>query len=337
MDDEVRASMTDSLSTSRRSFLSRIAGGILAARLAMSRPFPGDDMPARTDHSANVPNTHLKWDVFVTPSIPVVTTDFAPGEHERPWPPISSTLIYGERDAVLVDSFITVEQARAQADWVAAKGRNLTTIYATHGHGDHFFGVSVLLDRFPKVRFVAAPSAIQVMKEQVSLEYVAKFWESRFPNQLPKRLVIAEELRTNVLELEGEKLFVVPLRFTDTAGTTCLHVPSLELIAAGDAAYNGVHPRLLESNQSQKRNEWLAALDKMESLKPRTVVAGHKNMKNDDDGPRVIGQTRQYILDFQELAARTTTAKELYDQMLSRYPEWLNRGALWSSVSAIQR
>jgi hypothetical protein len=90
----------------------------------------------------------------------------------------------------------------------------------------------------------------------------------------------------------------------------------------------------VESNQNQKRDEWISALEKMESFKARTVVAGHKNMKNDDDGPRVIGQTRQYILDFQELAARTTIAKELYDQMLSRYPEWLNRGALWSSVTA---
>jgi hypothetical protein len=41
----------------------------------------------------SIVNTQLKWDVFVTPSIPVVTTDFAPGEQERPWPPISSTLI----------------------------------------------------------------------------------------------------------------------------------------------------------------------------------------------------------------------------------------------------
>ena len=287
--------------------------------------------------SQNIANTRLKWDVFVTPSIPVVTTDFAPGEHERPWPPISSTLIYGLRDAVLVDSFITQEQARGQADWIASTGRNLTTIYATHGHGDHFFGASVLLERFPKARFVAAPSAIQVMKEQTAPEFVAKFWESRFPNQLPKQLVVAQELHTNVIELEGESLFVVPLRFTDTAGTTCLHVPALELIAAGDAAYNGVHPRLMEANQNQKRDEWLSALDKMESLKPRTVVAGHKSMKNDDDGPRVIRQTRQYILDFQELAGKTTTAKELYDQMLARYPLWLNRGALWSSATATRK
>jgi glyoxylase-like metal-dependent hydrolase (beta-lactamase superfamily II) len=285
----------------------------------------------------SIVNTHLKWDVFVTPSIPVVTTDFAPGEQERPWPPISSTLIYGSRDAVVVDSFITLEQARAQADWIGSTGKNLTTIYATHGHGDHFFGASVLLERFPNARFLAAASAIQVMKEQTSPEFVAKFWESRFPNQLPKRLVVAQELSTNVIELEGEKLMVMPLGFTDTAGTTCLHVPSLELIAAGDAAYNGVHPRLMEANQNQKRDEWISALDKMESLKPRIVVAGHKNMKNDNDGRRVLRQTRQYIVDFQELAGNTTTAKELYDQMLTRYPEWLNRGALWSSATAIKK
>ena len=285
----------------------------------------------------SIVNTHLKWDVFVTPSIPVVTTDFAPGEQERPWPPISSTLIYGSRDAVVVDSFITLEQARAQADWIGSTGKNLTTIYATHGHGDHFFGASVLLERFPNARFLAASSAIQVMKEQTSPEFVAKFWESRFPNQLPKRLVVSQELSTNVIELEGEKLMVMPLGFTDTAGTTCLHVPSLELIAAGDAAYNGVHPRLMEANQNQKRDEWISALDKMESLKPRIVVAGHKNMKNDNDGRRVLRQTRQYILDFQELAGKTTTAKELYDQMLGRYPEWLNRGALWSSATATKK
>lgn len=181
--------------------------------------------PDSANRGQKIANTHLKHDVFVTPSIPVVTTDFAPGEHERPWPPISSTLIYGSRDAVVVDSFISLEQARAQADWIASTGKNLTTIYATHGHGDHFFGASVLLERFPKAHFVAAPGAIQVMKEQTSPEFVAKFWESRFPNQLPKRLVVAQELTTNAIDLEGDRLIAIPLGFTDTAGTTCLHVP----------------------------------------------------------------------------------------------------------------
>ena len=91
----------------------------------------------------------LNWDVFVTPGIPMVTSDLPPGTTQGMWSPIASTLIYGKRDAVLVDAFITVEQADALVDWVAASGKNLTTIYVTHGHGDHFFGVSTFYNDFP--------------------------------------------------------------------------------------------------------------------------------------------------------------------------------------------
>src|SRR5579863_7024261 len=76
----------------------------------------------------------LKWDVFVSSQIAAVTGDLPPGVTEMKWSPISSTLISGERDAVLVDTFITLEQNRALAEWVVASGKNLTTIYATHGH-----------------------------------------------------------------------------------------------------------------------------------------------------------------------------------------------------------
>jgi len=62
----------------------------------------------------------LNWDVFVTPGIPMVTSDLPPGTKQGMWSPISSTLIYGRRDAVLVDAFITVEQADALVDWVEA-------------------------------------------------------------------------------------------------------------------------------------------------------------------------------------------------------------------------
>jgi len=73
----------------------------------------------------------------------------------------------------------------------------------------------------------------------------------------------------------------------------------------------------------------------MESLKPRAVIAGHKRLGN-DDSPRILGETRQYIRDFERLAMQTTTAVELYDQMLKLYPDRINRGALWSSVRAIK-
>src|SRR4029077_20300456 len=97
-------------------------------------------------------NELLNWNVFVTPGVPTVTSDLPPGTKQLMWSPISSTLIYGKRDAVRGNAFITVEQADALARCGAASGKNLTPIYATPGHGDHFLGIGALLDRFPNAR-----------------------------------------------------------------------------------------------------------------------------------------------------------------------------------------
>src|SRR5712671_6800440 len=270
--------------TSRLEFLSNALGialvtaGPWPVRAAQARSKRGQSDSSASKSRRTTQKDLLRWDVFLAPSIPSITSDLPPGEKQRPWPPISSTLIFGERDAVLVDTPITVEQARALADWIAAKGRNLTTIYATHGHGDHFFGASTVLERFPGARFVARADVIKVMREQASPESLATFWNPRFPGQIAGHPAIAEELAGNVINLEGHDLVSVPLGFTDTASTTCLHVPSIGLIVAGDAAYNGVHLHLSESSDQQKRQEWIAALDKMESLKPRAVIAGHKRL-----------------------------------------------------------
>jgi glyoxylase-like metal-dependent hydrolase (beta-lactamase superfamily II) len=277
----------------------------------------------------------LTWEVFQAPSIPAIAPDVAPGETARPWPSISSTLIAGERDAVLVDTPITVEQTRALVNWLVARGKNLTTIYATHGHGDHFLGASTVLERFPGARFVARPEVIEIMRQQASPESLETFWNPRFPDQISSQIAIAEGLTGDVIRLEGHDLVSVPLGFTDSASTTCLHVPSIRLIVAGDAAYNGNHLHLSESADQWKRQEWIAALDTMESLQPRAVVAGHKRVGN-DDSPRIIGETRQYIRDFEHLAMQTTTARALYDEMLKLYPDWINRGALWSSARAVR-
>src|SRR5260221_12585610 len=87
---------------------------------------------------AKAMNSPLKWEVFVSPQVAVITSDLPPGGTERKWSPISSTLIAGERDAVLVDTFITMEQNRELAEWVVASGKNLNPIYVTYAHGVHF-------------------------------------------------------------------------------------------------------------------------------------------------------------------------------------------------------
>lgn len=277
----------------------------------------------------------LNWDVLVTPGIPNATSDLPPGMKQAMFPAIASTLIYGKRDAVLVDTFMTVKQADALADWVGASGKNLTTIYITHGHGDHWFGIGTILERFPNARAVATPDVVKVMRQHASPEVLDKVWKAAFPGQISERLVIAEELKGNVFELEGHELVAVELGHTDTDYTTCLDVPSIGLVIAGDAAYNDVHLYLVESNVKTRR-EWISALDKIESLNPHAVIASHKRPGNEDN-PRIIEETRQYIRDFDRIAEMTTTAQELYEKMLELYPNRVNRWELWSSARAVKK
>jgi len=282
-----------------------------------------------TDHSAS-----LSWDVHVAQPEPLPNEDLAPGQKERYWSPIAATLISGERDAVLVDALLTAGQATDLAEWVAAHGKNLTAIYITHGHGDHWFGLGAVLDRFPNARAVALPAVVEQMRAGSTPELLESFWKPRFDGKLPRDLVFAEPLEDHTIELEGSELVAVELGHTDTNQTTCLHVPDVGLVVAGDSAYNDVHLYLAESDP-QGRREWIAALDTIESLHPQTVIAGHQRAGR-HDGPEIIEETRQYIRDFDHIAEKTSAARELYDRVLALYPDRINPDALWISAQALK-
>jgi glyoxylase-like metal-dependent hydrolase (beta-lactamase superfamily II) len=263
-----------------------------------------------------------------------VTDDLPPGQSSRAWSPITATLISGDRDAVLADALLTVEQGRALAGWVAAKGKNLTTVYITHGHGDHWFGLGGIRRRFPKVRVLALPSVVEYMRQQVSPKRFAALWESRFPGQIEPNVPVAEALSDRSFELEGRELVAIETGHTDTEETSILHVPSINLVVAGDVVYNDVHVYFAESDHD-KRLAWIHALDTVEALQPHAVVAGHKRAGRSDD-PTNIEETRVYIRDFDRIAENTRTANELYEQMLAAYPNRVNPGSLWSSARALK-
>jgi glyoxylase-like metal-dependent hydrolase (beta-lactamase superfamily II) len=129
----------------------------------------------------------LNYSTYVAPSKPAVSDDLPPGELRRMWSPTTATLIYGERDAVLVDPLMTAAEGEELAGWIAATGKNLTTIFVTHAHGDHFFGAAPVLDRFPGAKMVATPEVVVGMKKQLSPAWSRpeKRWTRPHPGSRP--------------------------------------------------------------------------------------------------------------------------------------------------------
>ena len=201
----------------------------------------------------------LQHDVFVTSQIPQSGREPMPDGSTRMWSPITSTLILGEHEVVLVDPPMTKPQAAEVGDWISSSGRKLRQIYITHGHGDHWFGAIPLLQRFRGVTVRATKGTTELMAAQNRAEFRADFWDRVFPAQIP-----AGELRVSVVdergfELEGVPLLPVEVGHTDTDATTMLHVPEIGLLVAGDVVYNGVHLYLTESGGVAGIDDWLDA------------------------------------------------------------------------------
>ncbi|MEU9413479.1 MBL fold metallo-hydrolase [Streptomyces sp. NPDC048281] len=278
-------------------------------------------------------STDLAYEVFVSDPIPTSVTEPLPNGELFSWSPMSTTLIHGERNAVLVDPPLTTEQARKVGDWVEQSGKHLEYIYITHGHGDHWFGTGPLAERFPGAVVLAGEDTIRLMRQQSSAEFRRERWDSLFPGQIPPTPVLARPVPVEGFLLEGKPLRSVEVGHSDTDGTTVLHVPSIGLVVAGDVVYNGVHAYLSESADGGRAN-WLEALDAVERLAPRHVVSGHKN-KALPDSPATIEETRQYIRDADRLLTETTSRTAFFGAMCALHPERLNRAVVWLTATAL--
>lgn len=272
---------------------------------------------------------NLAYDVFVND--PPLQAGLLPNGEPKRFSPMASTLIYGDEDAVLTDPGLTEDQARVLGDWVAGKGRNLTDIFITHGHGDHWFAARLLAERFGAC-VVASAGTITQMHGSVATRPL--LWDKLYTG-IPPSPVTAVPVPGNRFTLEGHDLVIVEVGESDAVDSTVLHVPDLGLVVAGDVIYNGVHMYLAQSAISGGLGPWRDAIGKVEALQPRHIVAGHQNSQLDDDASRTIAETRQYLDDADELLRTENTAVGFFNAKIERYPNHLGRMILWVSASVL--
>jgi len=268
----------------------------------------------------------LQLRVFVSPTHAIA------GDPNRTFSPTTATLIFGDTDAVLVDSLIIAEDVDALGDMIASTGKKLTTIFVTHGHGDHFFGSERLIARFPGARFVTTRGIAEYI--DTHFDETTKTFSAYFGDAITKTTLRPSALEGDVILLEGHELRVVEVPGGDIAPAAVLHIPALDAVVAGDVAYNQIH-QMLALGGPAEWDKWIESVGIIERLRPRVVVAGHKKPEVDDEAERVLSGTRAYIRDFADAFHSSETAAEIVTAMRAKYPEHGNLTTLMFSAREV--
>jgi glyoxylase-like metal-dependent hydrolase (beta-lactamase superfamily II) len=240
---------------------------------------------------------------------------------------VNSTLVYGEKDAVLIDSQFLLSEAHRLVATILESKKNLTAVYVTHPHPDHYFGLAVIKQALPNARLVALPMTVAGIKAGWGPRY--KFWSATYGGNLPPEPVIPEELEGTTLTLEGQTLQIFGgLTGDSPRNNSYVWVPSLKAAVAGDIVFSGSHfvvPKM--------RDEWLQTLDQIAALHPSIVIAGHQIAGAPTDAS-TIEFMKQYMQFFDQSVASSKSADEARAKMKDRYPNLALETLLNSSLQA---
>lgn len=229
---------------------------------------------------------------------------------------VNSTLVTGARDAVLIDAAFTLADARKIVDRVRASGKNLTTVYVTHDHPDHYFGLVAIKEAFPNARFVALPGAVAAIQQT----WKAKVdqWKPIYKDAITAAPVLPDVLKDSSITLEGQRLEIVGPLQGDDAENSYVWIPSLRAVVTGDIVYSGVYVWTAETDPAA-RTRWAATLDRIAALQPAVVVPGHQQPVLGTT-PASIAFTKEYLVAFDQALASAKTPAQLQGQMKTKYP-----------------
>lgn len=230
--------------------------------------------------------------------------------------PISSVLITGPTEALLVDAQFQRNDARTLVNMIKESGKKLTAIYISHGDPDFYFGLDVIKAAFPNVKILTSPRTHQYIK--TSMQPKLDYWGPILKENAPKELIVPDIIQGDTLYVDGQEIKVIGLNGHDPKHTY-LWIPSAKTILGGVLLYENMHAWIADTQTPESRQKWYRSLDEMQALQPNTVIPGHFLGKSSQT-EEAINFTRQYVQTFETATASASNADELIAKLKQRYP-----------------
>jgi glyoxylase-like metal-dependent hydrolase (beta-lactamase superfamily II) len=250
--------------------------------------------------------------------------------------PVSSELVIGQAEAVLIDAQFQRNDAEALVQKIKASGKKLTTVYISHSDPDYYFGLDVIQAAFPDAKIVATPQTVAAI--QASKDGKLAHWGPILKENAPKALVVPEPLAGDSIELEGRKIQVVGLD-GPTPARTFAWIPSIKAVVGGVPVSANIHLWVADTQTPESRRDWLKTLGRIEALRPKTVVPGHFEPNADGSMPYSVASvkfTRSYLQTFETEAAKAKDSAALIAAMNKRYPKLQHAASLELSAKVIK-
>jgi glyoxylase-like metal-dependent hydrolase (beta-lactamase superfamily II) len=229
----------------------------------------------------------------------------------------NSVVVEGEHEVMLVDAQLTKTSAEQVLQQIQETQKPLSIIYITHEHADHFLGLEVFREAYPRVRIIAN-SAVVDRINKVYQEKIDK-WKKILGSGATTHVVAIENFDGKFIKFESSKIEVLKNIQGDTDENTMLWIPGQRILIAGDVLFNDMHVYTAETD-SKAREKWWNSLQKIRELKPSVVIPGHSKVGAPLDADTAVDFTEKYLLAFEGELKKAKDPDDLINAMKERFP-----------------
>ena len=231
---------------------------------------------------------------------------------------VASVIVMGQTDAALIDAQWSLSNGHRVVAEILESGKHLKTVYISHAHPDHYFGLGPIVEAFPEAKVIALPEVADTINKQMFGKI--DHWKSIIgPTNVPTKAVHIEPLPNNYFELEGQRIEIIPEIMGDMKYNTVVWIPSIKTLYGSDVLFNQAHPFTCEIT-AEERKQWLKDIERLEKLGAEVVIPGHQKpgMPFDSSSFKFM---KDYLVATEEELAKTTDTASFFYAMALRFPD----------------